>query len=115
MEESKVPYSQEVSIPATHSREQREARHHLRRLEDQLGTKWTEKTEELFLFRSLLGCHSNVYVHGANGTGKSTFVQDVVRTHTFCSDEFHVYVDCIEFNSEKLVASCISLQLNTIV
>jgi hypothetical protein len=36
----------------------------------------------------------------------------VIGTHRELNDEFLVYVDCIEFNSEKLVASAISQQLN---
>jgi Cdc6-like AAA superfamily ATPase len=67
-----------------------------------------EKSEELFLLRSLLNSKSNIYVHGANGTGKTTFVQDVIKTHNSISGDFLVYVDCIEFNSEKLIAACIS-------
>lgn len=62
----------------------------------------------MFLFKSLLGSKSNIFVHGANGTGKTTFVQDVIKTHTTVNQEFMVYVDCVEFNSEKLIATCIS-------
>jgi Cdc6-like AAA superfamily ATPase len=62
----------------------------------------------MFLFKSLLGSKSNIFVHGANGTGKTTFVQDVIKTHTTVNQEFSVYVDCVEFNSEKLIATCIS-------
>jgi Cdc6-like AAA superfamily ATPase len=62
----------------------------------------------MFLFKSLLGSKSNIFVHGANGTGKTTFVQDVIKTHTTVNREFSVYVDCVEFNSEKLIATCIS-------
>ena len=74
-----------------------------------------EKSEELFLLRSLLSSKTNIFVHGANGTGKTTFVQDVVKTHNFINGNFLVYVDCIEFNSEKLIAACISQQLNSVV
>jgi Cdc6-like AAA superfamily ATPase len=74
-----------------------------------------EKSEELFLLRSLLNSKSNIYVHGANGTGKTTFVQDVIKTHNSINGDFLVYVDCIEFNSEKLIAACISQQLNSVV
>lgn len=69
----------------------------------------------MFLFKSLLGSKSNIFVHGANGTGKTTFVQDVIKTHTTVNQEFSVYVDCVEFNSEKLIATCISQQLNGII
>jgi Cdc6-like AAA superfamily ATPase len=62
----------------------------------------------MFLFKSLLGSKSNIFVHGANGTGKTTFVQDVIKTYTTVNQEFSVYVDCVEFNSEKLIATCIS-------
>lgn len=74
-----------------------------------------EKSEELFLMRSLLNSKSNIYVHGANGSGKTTFTQDVIKTHNSINGNFLVYVDCIEFNSEKLIAACISQQLNSVV
>lgn len=81
-------------------------------MNEQLTKKWIEKSNELFLFKSLLASKSNIFVHGANGTGKTTFVQDVIGTHREINDEFVVYIDCIEFSSEKLVASAISQQLN---
>jgi Cdc6-like AAA superfamily ATPase len=56
----------------------------------------------------LLSSKSNIFVHGANGTGKTTFVKDVVKTHNYINKDFLVYVDCIEFNSEKLIAAAIS-------
>lgn len=81
-------------------------------MHNQLTKKWIEKSDEVYLFKSLLASKSNIFVHGANGTGKTTFVQDVIGTHRDANDEFMIYIDCIEFNSEKLVASAISQQLN---
>jgi DNA replication protein DnaC len=48
-------------------------------LENELTDRWREKTQEIFQFRALLSSRSNIYVHGPNGSGKTSFVLDCVK------------------------------------
>ena len=52
-------------------------------------------------------------MHGQNGSGKTTFVQDCFKCRRF--DIPHIYIDTIEFYSEKLISIQISQQLNGIL
>lgn len=48
-------------------------------LENELSQRWSEKLNEIFQFRALLSSRSNIFVHGPNGSGKTSFVQDTVK------------------------------------
>ena len=80
-----------------------------------MDEKWKEKQIEVFQFRALLSSRSNIFVHGANGTGKTSFVTDCIMTQRQGYQEIPqnmcIEVDCIEFFSEKLIAVKISSQL----
>ena len=52
-------------------------------------------------------------MHGSNGSGKTTFVQDCFKAKRF--DLPHIYIDAIEFYSEKLISICISQHLHGIL
>jgi Cdc6-like AAA superfamily ATPase len=65
------------------------------------------------MFLTLIESRSNIFMHGPNGTGKTTFAQDcfrAVRTKIPC-----IYVDTIEFYSEKLISIAVSQQLHGIL
>ena len=52
-------------------------------------------------------------MHGSNGSGKTTFVHDCIKSlERLGSHSISVFVDCIEFYSEKLISISISQQLN---
>jgi ABC-type Mn2+/Zn2+ transport system ATPase subunit len=53
---------------------------------------------------------SNIYVHGPNGSGKSVFVQDMLGT--LKQESLAIFIDCIEFYSEKLIAIYLSQELD---
>ena len=79
-----------------------------------MGRKWKEKQMEVFGFKAILSSRSNIFVHGANGSGKTSFVTDCITTlreEEQPTQELYVYVDCIEHFSEKLIAVTISQQL----
>ena len=84
-------------------------------LENELEMRWREKTSEIFQFRALLASRSNIFVHGPNGSGKTSFVQDCIKVQSSIDSTFYVNVDCIEFYSERLLAICISQHLHTLI
>jgi len=44
-------------------------------------------------------------VHGSNGSGKTNFVQDAIKlVNQNDPTKFIVYIDCVEFYSEKLIS-----------
>ena len=45
-----------------------------------MDDRWREKKDEVLMFKSLLSSKSNIFVHGANGTGKTSFVHDCILT-----------------------------------
>jgi len=59
----------------------------------------------------LLESKSNIFVHGPNGSGKTSFVKDCIKS----GNNLHVYVDCVEFYSEKLISISVSQQLNSLI
>ena len=54
------------------------------------------------MFMTMAESRSNVYVHGPNGVGKTEFVADLLDT--LSKESFMIYIDCIEFFSEKLIS-----------
>ena len=65
---------------------------------------------------TLLESRSNIFVHGSNGGGKTTFVQDCMQlVKEQHAGSFMVYIDCVEFYSEKLIAVAASQQINAAV
>ena len=65
---------------------------------------------------NLAKSHSNIFLYGASGVGKTTFAQDILK---YQSSEMsilpHIYVDCVEFYSEKLIANYVSLCLDNML
>ena len=52
-------------------------------------------------------------MYGPNGCGKTTFTLDCLRANF---DQMPiVYIDCVEYYSEKLISTYISIQLNAIL
>jgi len=52
-------------------------------------------------------------MHGSNGSGKTTFVHDAIKSLKKPGlGTIAVFIDCIEFYSEKLISISISQQLN---
>ena len=84
-------------------------------LEKELDERWKEKQTEMLQFRALLSSRSNIYLHGPNGSGKTSFVLDCVKVQTTADSTFFVNVDCVEFFSERLLAISISQHLNTLI
>lgn len=70
---------------------------------------------EIFQFRALLKSRSNIFVHGPNGSGKTTFTRDCIDIQTKLDGSMGVFIDCIESYSEKLIAIQISSQLNNMI
>ena len=77
-------------------------------LENELLDRWREKKTDIFQFRALISSRSNIFVHGANGSGKTSFVLDCVKVQTTNDGTFFVNVDCIEYYSERLISICVS-------
>jgi Cdc6-like AAA superfamily ATPase len=78
-----------------------------------IGHRWKERLGDLKFFQEILRSRSNIFLHGSNGSGKTTFVQDSIKgLERNGSNQISVFVDCIEFYSEKLISICISQQLN---
>ena len=51
-----------------------------KREEDELEMKWKEKMNDVFLFKSLLASKSNIFLHGPNGSGKTTKgIMDLIK------------------------------------
>jgi Cdc6-like AAA superfamily ATPase len=68
----------------------------------------------------MLESRNNIFMFGANGTGKTTFVQDCIKSLQISHQNenqalFYVYIDCVEFYSEKLISIALSKQLNVAV
>ena len=70
---------------------------------------------EIFQFRALLASRSNIFVHGPNGSGKTSFVIDCIKVQTNINSNFFVNVDCIEYYSERLLSIYVSQHLNTLI
>ena len=49
-------------------------------LQYEMDDRWREKKDEVLMFKALLSSRSNIFVHGANGTGKTSFVHDCIMT-----------------------------------
>ena len=77
-------------------------------MEKSLEARWREKEQDIFQFRALLASRSNIFVHGPNGAGKTTFVHDCASVESRRDKTSIVFVDCIEYYSERLIAICIS-------
>lgn len=54
--------------------------------------------------RTFIQSKSNIYVYGQSGIGKTSFVIDAFNSFSESDLRIHmIYVDCIEFYSEKLI------------
>ena len=72
---------------------------------------WQYRQDDVNKLLTLIQSHSNIFMHGCNGCGKTTFVQmcfNYKRRDAPC-----IYVDTTEFYSEKLIAISISCQLES--
>lgn len=58
------------------------------------------------MMMTLIDSRSNIIMHGPNGSGKTTFVQDCFKNKRF--ETQYIYIDTIELYSEKLIAISIS-------
>ena len=77
------------------------------RANELIKKKWEERASDVELFITLLDSRSNIFVHGTNGCGKTTFVHDCLKL-VQSVNVFVVSVDCVEFYSEKLIAITVS-------
>lgn len=84
-------------------------------LEIELQDRWREKKSEIFSYRALVSSRSNIFVHGTNGSGKTSFVLDCIKVQSTSDQTFFVNVDCIEYYSERLIAICISQHINILI
>lgn len=74
---------------------------------------WQHRQADVDKMLTLIQSRSNVFMHGANGCGKTEFVQmcfEYKRCAIPC-----VYIDTTEFYSEKLIAISISCGLERIM
>lgn len=78
-----------------------------------LDEKWQHRKSDVEMVMTLIESRSNIYMHGPNGSGKTTFVHDCFKTKRF--EIPYIYIDTIEFYSEKLIAISISQQINGIL
>lgn len=77
--------------------------------ESKIGKRWEERINDLKFFQEILRSRSNIFMHGSNGSGKTTFVQDCIKgLEKPGTYSISVFVDCIEFYSEKLISIAIS-------
>lgn len=74
----------------------------------QFQERWRLREEDFNFLGTLLQSRSNCYLYGQNGCGKTTFVTDVLSL----VEMPYIYIDCVEFPSEKLIATQLSLSLN---
>lgn len=47
--------------------------------DSEIGHRWKERLNDLKFFQEILRSRSNIFLHGSNGSGKTTFVQDSIR------------------------------------
>lgn len=83
-----------------------------------LYKRWQEKMPEVEMFLNLANSHSNIFLYGATGVGKTSFVQDCLKFKQSMTNERilpYIYVDCVEFFNEKLISNYISLCLDNIL
>ena len=59
---------------------------------------------------TLIESQANVVLYGSNGSGKTQFVKDCVMYQNL--ETPLIYIDCIEFYSEKLISISMSHQIN---
>ena len=111
-EARRTKQAKKVAIRAKSKRKEQKVKD---KLQYEMDEKWKEKQVEVFQFRALLSSRSNIFVHGANGTGKTSFVTDCIMTqrqgYQDIPQNMCIEVDCIEFFSEKLIAVKVSSQL----
>ena len=55
---------------------------------------------------TMIDSQANVQLYGSNGSGKTTFVQDCLRYQAL--ETPMIYIDAVEFYSEKLISICAS-------
>jgi Cdc6-like AAA superfamily ATPase len=72
------------------------------------------------MFMNLAKSHSNIFLYGSSGVGKTTFAQDCLKYQALEANSTglilpHIYVDCVEFYSEKLISNYVSLCLDNIL
>ena len=75
--------------------------------------KWQHRKKDVELFHTLLESRSNIFLHGSNGCGKTTFVADCFKSKKF--DLPAIHIDAIQLYSEKLIAIYISQHLHGIL
>ena len=78
-----------------------------------LSEKWQHRKEDVDMLMTLIDSRANIIMHGPNGSGKTTFIQDCFKTKRF--ETPYIYIDTIELYSEKLIAISISQQINGIL
>ena len=87
--------------------------------QSELRTKWKDHKAAKEYLENLFDARQNIFMHGPNAVGKSTFVHDVMRMYNYDNRDdrafFNVYVDCVEHYSEKLIAIAISRGLNNAI
>ena len=75
--------------------------------------KWSHRKPDLELFFTLISSRSNIFLHGSSGTGKTTFIRDCFAAVP--NQTPMIYIDTIEYYSEKLISIAISQQLHSIL
>ena len=83
--------------------DQREAENEL------LNKKWQHRKTDVEDLLTYVDSRANILLYGSNGSGKTTFVRDCLSV--FGLDSPLIYVDAIEYYSEKLICIIISHQI----
>ena len=85
--------------------------------QNELQVKWSQHRDAKDYLVNLFDARQNIFMHGPNAVGKTTFVHDVMRMYNFeRKGVFHeVYIDCVEYYSEKLISIVISKALDDAV
>jgi len=78
-----------------------------------LKTRWKYRIDDVEKLSSLIQSKSNIYMHGPNGSGKTSLVIDVLKSHVF--DCGSIYIDSVEFYSERLISVTVSTQIQNIM
>ena len=81
--------------------------------EEKLMHHFGHRQDDIQKFITLIESHSNIYMHGSNGCGKTQFIHSCFEAKMFSIPK--LYVDTTEFYSEKLIAINVSQKIETMM